>query len=452
MNGVIWPLSLQNINKDLHHTSYNGEKISETTVLETYDFLARNLSTSSSQKDLESQLDLTKDEAVDLLQLVNTYQKDLQRQDPPLPTLINLWSEDGSFNPNKGSAERLNSFMIRNLVNLSNEEKENLTTVEWISSLIGKDIKLQINNASIDVDLPNEAFYFEIDDKLTKRIEEFRKDPILANWSDFLGLYHYSIQFFNEELIITKRTKVIECFTKMFNPFILKAVRSPVEVTPVYGNIQTKFNCSYLANEESMSNSNAALCALASHSEISLSELFQRIDSRKGKIETSRAVQFVNSSPNRKFLFQKINKKDRNENSFICEGNDEEFFDQVFDVVTRHNDRLNGQHLLLVETASYYNVMEKEKAKIYFDTFCKNLENVPEDDKYNHKSVVNGKPLPKYILIKNKQVLELRKCRNIVAYPIFDEGTYESRFSRVLLYYPLVAGVDPKTIDIGKLS
>ena len=280
-------------------------------------------------------------------------------------------------------------------------------------------------------------------------MEEFKQDEILSKWSDFIGLYHYCISICNEESVVTKRTKLIECFTKMFNPFILRAVRSPVEVVPVYGHFTTKVNCLNLANRESMSNSNAALNALSSHSEICLNELFQRIDSRKGQIESSRSVQFVNASPYRKQLFRKINRNEKSENSFTCVGKDDEFFDKVFDVVTRHNERLNGQQLLLVETASYYNVMTKEQAKIYFENFHKQLENVPEDDKFNHKSVMDGKPLPKYILCKNKQVLELRKCRSIVSYPIFDEGTPESRFSRVLLYYPLKAGDDLNNFDLG---
>ena len=449
VNGVMWPLKLNEINKELHDLSYCSDNISEETKMQTFNFFARNLSTSSNQSELQDQLDLSEDEAADVLELVNTYQKNLHRNDPPLPTLCYMWCDYESFNPNKYSAETLKGFMIRNLMNLSIEEKENLSTLEWISSL---EIKLQVNNTSIHVELPEESIEFRKDDKLTAKLKEFKQDQLLSTWSDFIGLYHYCISISNEELVVTKRTKIIQCFTNMFNPFILRAVRSPVEVVPVYGNFRTKFNCLYLANEESMSNSNAALSALSSHSEISLSELFQRIDSRKGQIESSRSVQFVNSSPNRTQLFRKIEKRDRSENSFTCEGNNEEFFDKVFDVVNRHNDRINGQQLLLVETASYYNIMEKEKAEIYFDTFYDKLESVPEDDRYNHKSIVNGKPLPKYILCKSKQVLELKKTRSIVAYPKFDEGTYESRFSRVLLYYPLEAGVDPKTIDIGKYS
>ena len=449
INGVMWPLNLDDINKEMHYSSYDDHNVSEAIKLETFNFLARNLSTSSDQNDLKDQLDLTEDEAADLVELVNTHQKDLQRNDPPLPTLKYLWCEKELCNPNKLSAESLIVFMTRNLINLSTEEKENLTTVEWLSSLIGKAIKLQVTNTSIDVKLPNESIKFQIDDKLTVKIEEFKQDQILSRWSNFIGLYHYCISISFDELVVTKRTQLIESFTKMFNPLILRAVRSPVEVLPVFGNFPTKVNCPYLANEESMSSSNAALTALSSHSEISLNELFQRIDSRKGRIESSRSVQFVNSSPNRKQLFRKINKKDKNENSFTCEGNDYEFFDQVFDVITRHNERLNGQQLLLVETASYYNTMTKEQSKLYFENFHEKLETIPEDDNYNHKSVLDGKPLPKYILCKNKHVLELRKCRSIVSYPIFDDGTHDSRFSRVLLYYPLKPGVNPANLDIG---
>ena len=92
-------------------------------------------------------------------------------------------------------------------------------------------------------------------------IEILRRDELLSEWCDFIGLYHYSQSICNEELVMTKRPKVIESFTNMFNPFILRAVRSPVEVRPAYGNFPTKFNCLQLANEESMS-SNALLMSL----------------------------------------------------------------------------------------------------------------------------------------------------------------------------------------------
>ena len=451
VNGVIWPLSLHDINKELHESSYCNEKLSEKLKQETSDFFAQTLSTSSDKNELQSQHDLTDNEVKDLLKLINTYQIDLQRKDPPLPALKYLWCQRESSNQNIASAETLKIFMRGHLINLSIQEKENLSTLDWITSLLNKEIRLETNNSSIFVHFPKKTVKFFKDDNMMSEIEILRRDELLSEWCDFIGLYHYSQSICNEELVIFKRTKVIECFTNMFNPFVLRAVRSTVAVSPVYGNIPLRFNTLSLANDKNMSNSDAALSALESHSEISLGELFLLTDSQKGKIETNRAVVFVNSSPTRKLVFNKIKKGNRNENSFRCEGNDKEYFDQAFDVVTRHNERLNGQQLLLVETASYYNQLEKEKADMYYEYYYNDLEKIPEDKIYCHKSVMNGKPLPKYILCKNKQVLELRQYRKIVSYPTFEEDTYESRFSRVLLYYPLKPGLDLQTVDIGNL-
>ena len=220
-----------------------------------------------------------------------------------------------------------------------------------------------------------------------------------------------------------------------------------MEVDLAYGNFQWRHFGPSLANSESLQDSEAEI-VFASHSEITLSELFQSIDSRKGKIESSREVKFLNVSPNWRPLFKKIDKKDKSDNSFTLEGDCRKYYDLVHDHILRHRGRINGRNLLLVETAAYYNPMKKEEAEKHYTLYKANMEMIKGDDKYNHRSITDDKPLPQYILCQNKQVLELRKSKKILSYPIYDdEETYESKYSRVLLYYPLEPGVDLKDIE-----
>ena len=447
INGVTWPLSLQDINKELHNSSYTGDAISKKIKIDFEHYLSRNLSSSSNPVVLKEELGLTKDEANDLSNLVKSYQIDLQKTDPPLPVLEYIWCNRESSNQNFDAAEKLKTWMKNQLQNLPEICKRSLSTQRWLTCMSEK-VQIQKGTNCIDIKLPeNMSLKFHHNTGLIQTIRKLKENETLRNLSDFLGLYYYSLSITSENMVLRKRNEIIECFTTSFHPFCLRALRGPVEVDLAYGNFQWRHFGPSLANSESLQDSEAEI-VFASHSEITLSELFQSIDSRKGKIESSREVKFLNVSPNWRPLFNKIDKKDKSDNSFTLEGDCRKYYDLVHDHILRHRGRINGRNLLLVETAAYYNPMKKEEAEKHYTLYKANMEMIKGDDKYNHRSITDDKPLPQYILCQNKQVLELRKSKKILSYPIYDdEETYESKYSRVLLYYPLEPGVDLKDIE-----
>ena len=122
------------------------------------------------------------------------------------------------------------------------------------------------------------------------------------------------------------------------------------------------------------------------------------------------------------------------------------FFEQLSNNLLRHDGRLNGHHLLLVESCLYYDAMTKKLGSPIYELYHGKLARIPNGETIG----ISGQALPEYILCSNQQVLKLRtKQRKIMHIPHFQMLSKEFKFCRILLYFPLAPG---QVIDTDRLG
>ena len=261
--------------------------------------------------------------------------------------------------------------------------------------------------------------------------------------SSFIGVYHYSIGCVDDESqtneIILRRGHLLDCVTQSYSPFILQAMMSPTAVTPVYGFSRSRslIKCEELLSEEGV-NQNVT----ATHQQISLTEAFSLSETKKFREFASAPVIFCNTNPDAKTVFVKVNEP--SEQSFTAVGKNGHF-EVGFNIVTRHKIRLNGNDLLLCETAAHYQYVGNEESKQLFAVYNNNLDRIPLSDIDN---IAKSSKMPELIICSNGQVLKKRKSMGVIDYPSFEAGSNKSKYSKVLLFYPLAAGAEVSENDV----
>ena len=120
-------------------------------------------------------------------------------------------------------------------------------------------------------------------------------------------------------------------------------------------------------------------------------------------------------------------------------------FQQLSNNIHRHFSRLNGQHLLLVETVLWFDVLSQKDASDILSLYKEKLTKIPA----GKVSGVYGQVIPTYIVCKNDQILKLRKRMKTLQIPQFAPLSKEFKFARVMLYFPLRPG---QNIDSERLG
>ena len=183
-----------------------------------------------------------------------------------------------------------------------------------------------------------------------------------------------------------------------------------------------------------------------SHREASLCEAAYLIDKRKSRVVGYPPIQFVNTNKDAKIMYRKV--EEASPNSFTLEGG-EELYELIYNNVFKHKLRLNGERLLLCETASWYDFIGTEKSLEIYNIFKDCLERVPPSDV---KSEISGEIFPTFLILRNTQVLKLRKAKKVISYPSYKNGTMKHSYGRCLLFYPLNPGQDISEEDLGNFS
>ena len=113
---------------------------------------------------------------------------------------------------------------------------------------------------------------------------------------------------------------------------------------------------------------------MATHQQISLTEAYSLSDPRKFRELSSSPVIYCNTNPDAKTIFTQV--PGPSDHSFTAVGRNGHF-ELSYNVVTRHKCRLNGEGLLLSETASHYQFIGDEESKQLFPVYRNNLDQIP---------------------------------------------------------------------------
>ena len=435
IHGCIWPLENDEFNKTLHEESYG--KPYDKLVHSSYEqFVVENFSTFSDKDSIQNQFHLGDQEAEDLSKIVKEHQVDLSCDEPYLPSLETFdkivimeeyFDNDRPINgENITQANRLLLEIQRMMKDLDDDSKWRNSVKDWLIN-IGTRVGVEWDGffQYVKLTIETRLFMFASDKLLIEKLKQYSQEN-----SSFLGFYQYCriVTDKNEnDVFITRTDKIIQSFTSMYNPFILKVVDSPIKVFPIHGSFQWDL---FPINRTHLHNLDIDQRIIQSHKEVSLNEMTFLLDTSKCRIFCNPPTTYLNTKSNSKQLYKKV--MEETEDTFAAADNSG-YFEPVFDDVSRHLIRRNGIELLLAETGAYYDVLPMEDGLKILECF----EDMNEITKSLILSPINGNFLPEYIFCSNGQVMKIRKSRKILSYPICKTGSDEWKFMRVLLFYPL---------------
>ena len=400
MIALIWPRGLEEINMNV---SANFGKL--TLVSDLIDFVQSNISVSSDERILRSSFQLSSTEAKDLAALVRKYQQHICDQGVncescrvvELPSLETIVTES-STQLNVTNSNKLIKLWKEHLLNLSAFERQNLSTFDWLEELTGG-MTGEIDEARTHMKLVfNEKDYlFDVDDRLVKLLNDYAESPMTS-------VFHYVLSCSAgsyEGGIILRKLKILDCFTKPFNPLLLKAAESGIRVhignnLNLAGKLMSRLQKN-VSQETLIPDQNI----IFTHSEISFAEAISMFDKTKSRTLNSSAVSYVNAKSKRHVCFKKA-KEDNINNFRLNHSND--MFTMMHNIISRHFSRLNGRSLILAETVSWYLFVGVEKSKEVFDIFKDSLPTIPTSDVECVFGLAEN--LPDFLICQNGDVLK----------------------------------------------
>lgn len=417
IQGVVWPLHLAKIN---HVRLLNGVNSEEALSMEKdlVKIVDKSISTSSDTRTLMEQFNLTEEGAQNVADLVRKNQINLECADPSLPALKTVFHVPPMAEENIKTSCRFLKSMKRFLTDLSADEKQTISTVEfleqvWKSKVTSSEV---LENKVWRIVMQNEEFLFHMEPKLRHMMEQEFPENLSAAYHFALGCSS------NTFSVVLRRKRIVNCFTKAFHPIILKAFESPCIIEPINGSVDFAMkyeDCSPFVTVE-----------IPNHRMISVTEAFSLGDARKCRVRSSRSTEFVYSGPTKQISLRKV--AAYTEECFKVDGPDPGYYEVVNTFVTRYFLRLNGRSMLLSEFATHYDKQTKEESEQLFEIYSDKITSITMSDE---KSIL-GEPFPDIILCSNGDALKKRRNFKILISPMLNEEA-EVQYSKVLLYYPL---------------
>ncbi len=428
IEGLIWPITMQQMNVLNIDSKLTDDEKNEIR----YNYLNQvksSISASTNQQYLEEQFNLTVSDAAVLRDLALKHQvhhcSDCSLcKNPPLPLLETTFcvSPDEEHEDNiKVSQDLLHMFQEKLKV-LARDEVFEMSSSEWIENILNEVESSEIiepNNWQII--FAGQEFIFKIDGRLADLIQEYEDSPLMA-------IYIYAntcVNWRSQNKIVYRRPEILDCFVKQFNPLILKAAQSTVNVKMIQ-SLEEWNNINWTPPETKVNSS------VPFHDEVSFSEALILLDNNKLNIKTSSQVQFVYSSPHNKSLFKKI--KEAKLNCFTETGEPRNLFERMEDCVSRYLHRINGKSLLLCEVATKYDYIGEDKSQELFDVYKNKTDKIESSDEV---CINDGSPLPLMILCdfgSYGQVLKKRRRPKVLRYSSYNMDSPEFKYSQVLLY------------------
>ena len=423
--GVTWPTELEKMNLDI---AQNKGKLTQRAELLA--FMDRNISVSSDARILRSVYNISETEAKELSALVKKHQVHMYDDSPELPSLKSFLTEVSSVS-NFETSKIMLKCMIDLMKSLHHEQKMALSTYDWLDLTWEKVIgEITEDNNFLKVAFnEDEELSFETDERFSSFLAEFSSSPLTA-------AYHYALSCCSEgqeARIILRRVKIVECYTKPFNPLVLKAADSSTIVTvgrkvEVFGSLlSSKGQASVIGKQLEIPK------LIFTHKEISLEEAFFSFDKTKKRVNSSTTVGFVNAKANRRVCFKRAGCK--SDDNFKIIGSDDEF-EMMSNIISRHFTRLNGCCLLLAETVVWFEYVGKEKSEKFNETYRNSMDIIPLSDEHCVNAGEDREMIPDFLLCRNGDVLKKRAKRSVLVYPEA-KSKFDTMYSRLLLFFPL---------------
>ena len=434
LNGLLWTFECNIFNKALSSTSFDGTNLETADILH---YLQKTILTTVNRIDIRDNLGVNDEEANKIQNLAQRFQVNLNMKHEfvPLPSYETMVrsAPDEISKSNINSSKSLLLLFKNCLLHLSEEEKTSLTTEGWLEKMSRKATFDMHDDHTIYIVFEDRAISFNVHEALNLQMTKF---------GPFVGLYNYALSCSNKPFsIVMRRLHILDCYTVPYHSTMLKAFHDKIELTPIYSMSQW-FDFQDKYSEEPPNLENTELSELLnSHSLMSLPEIYALSDPKKVRDIVSATVEFVCPCEENKPKFRKV--RVRSQETYELPGVG--YFEELSNNILRHNRRINGRDLLLVESSLWYDKIPQKNAVEILNTYKETPDKIPDGDILG----VYGSMLPTYILCNNDQILKLRRKRKCLQTPQYTRLSKEEKFARVMLFYPLRPG---ETIHMDRLD
>ena len=421
VKGVMWPKFFEKWNL-LNCEPENGNE--KDIRLATVESLKSFLCTSSNYSVLKSKLNLDSNELRSLQELIKKFQVHvcedsacLKCKTVQLPSLESFHTQE-DIAENVLTSKRFLCMMKSKLHSLSIEDKMELSTLDWLQEELNF-FESELLDANWRLKRENEEFSFKLSAPLARLIQKYDFCPPIA-------AYQYSLQYGvarNEEnQIVLKQVDLLESYTSMFNPLLLKAVNGPIKLRILQTLPELRSMVDIHENYQDFP------VEEMSHTKISLGEVLNLIDSNKLNVKTSVKTEFVYTSPEVRLLMKKVTKG--TENTFQMVG-DSNFYEIQETFLTRYFKKQNGHQLLFAEFVVFFDFLGTEASKPKYEAF-----NTREDkiEKSDTQCIKETDKIPSLILISNGDVMSKRMQPKVLKVPEYEEESFDFKYTQVLLY------------------
>ena len=431
LEGLIWPNVTRNLNLALCEYPVDEVKVKELRDGMLH-LLKSNISTSGRPEILSKQLSIDGMELQESVKLVNKF----QLHDPMSTRIVNLPSLEWTLKEsNEEDAANIEpgSLLIRTvkqlLLSLPTEKIKSMSTSDWLQELWKEVQDSEIVDPNIWLfKFQDISFVFEITEKLSQFIQKYDDCP-------FKAIYQYSllnVEEKNSNTLVMQRSYLVDSFTNSFYLPLLKAAECQMSVELLCHSQDSKPSL-LLSNPDI---EDCLRIGLEGHAKVSFVEAFAYTDKNKLKVKSSCSVEHVYSGPDPKSFFKKV--PTETEKSFQLEGVNG-YFELQPSMVSRFFKRLNGRSLLLCEFVTNYEFVGNEKSQALYEVYHLKLDKIEAS---NDPCIVDEtKHLPKYLILSDGDVMELRRNPRLLRYPEFSDE-YSYKYSEVLLFGKLEAEED----------
>ena len=339
INGILWSYYCTEFSKLLASSSLTGEAVDTSEFL---NYIENTIFTACKKEEIKRLLNTCEEDAKLISELVSKYQnhQNIPCDQLALPSLETMMTcqPDEACSGNLYVSKKFINFCRQKLLTLSNDERSNLSTLDWLAMLRRLAKFRMIEDEKLELTFEDQILEFQTE----KRLEE-----LITTYGAFSGVYQFCISCSSREYsVILKRPTISECFIVPYNPTLLKAFTNRIELLPVnseieYWDINEKYNPE-LPNVENTEVSQL----LSEHSLMSIVEFLALSDTKRVCDISPTSTIFIPTYEDTKAKFRKVPTK--TDETFECPGKGH--FLQLSNNVFRHRERLNGKQLLLVET------------------------------------------------------------------------------------------------------
>ena len=173
--GILWTKNCNKLNVNISKSSFDGSSLDVTDYLQ---YIEEGILTTVNKLQIQQLLNIPEDEAQKISVLARKYQIDLDMKDSyvPLPSYETMMcympGMDAIYNIQ--SAKRLLEIMKTLLLDLEFEQKNSLTTEEWLSELmLQAKFTLQNESSKLKIEFKQVELTFLLETRLTKLIDKY---------------------------------------------------------------------------------------------------------------------------------------------------------------------------------------------------------------------------------------------------------------------------------------